>query len=318
MTAHISVVIPLLDEEGTLEKLHAQLSEVLGELGNPYEILFIDDGSTDRSGSILDQLAEEDPHVGVIHFRRNFGKAAALDAGFREATGDIILTMDADLQDDPHEIPKFLAEIEKGADLVSGWKQHRHDPLDKTLPSKVFNAILSKVSGLQLNDFNCGFKAYRAEVAQAVNLYGELHRFVPVLAFWRGFRVSEIAVQHHPRTSGVSKYGVERMAKGFFDLLTVLLNTRYRSRPLHLFGGAGTVLGLLGGSMLFYLFAASVFGIDAMRPRPLLYMGLMLLTVGVQLVSTGLLAELVNRTGEDSQARYAVRRFMAPQQRKQQ
>ena len=209
----LSVVIPFFNEEGSIEALHARLTDQLRQLARSYEILFVDDGSTDASGALIDAIAARDPHVGVVRFRRNFGKAAALDAGFRRAAGRIVITMDADLQDDPGEIPRLLAKLEEGYDLVNGWKQVRRDPIDKTLPSRIFNWAVSRVSGLHLKDFNCGLKAYRAEALRSLSLYGELHRFIPVLVFWQGFSVAEIPVRHHPRRSGRSKYGFERLLK---------------------------------------------------------------------------------------------------------
>jgi glycosyltransferase involved in cell wall biosynthesis len=296
MKPRISVVVPLLDEEGTLVELHAKLTDVLERLGGSYEILFVDDGSRDGSPRILRELAERDPAVGYLRFRRNFGKSAALDAAFRRARGEVIVTMDADLQDDPEEVPRLLAALdEQGLDLVSGWKRKRHDPLGKTLPSKLFNFTVRRLTGLQLNDFNCGLKAYRAEAIEGLDLYGELHRYIPVLVAWRGFSVGELPVQHHPRKWGHSKYGIERMAKGFFDLLTVILLTRYRRRPLHLFGWAGLVLSALGFSCLAYLTVLWFLG-HAIGGRPLLVLGVLLLLVGVQLVSTGLLGEMINST----------------------
>lgn len=296
MRPRVSVVVPLLDEEGTLEELHAKLTAVLTRLGRPYEILFVDDGSRDGSPRILKKLAASDPAVGYLRFRRNFGKSAALDAAFRRARGEIVITMDADLQDDPEEVPRLIAALEEGElDLVSGWKQKRHDPLGKTLPSKLFNFTVRKLTGLTLNDFNCGLKAYRAEALDGLDLYGELHRYIPVLVAWRGFSVGELAVTHHPRKWGRSKYGVERMAKGFFDLLTVILLTRYRRRPLHLFGWAGLVMFLLGFGCLAYLTVLWFLG-NAIGGRPLLILGVLLVTVGVQLISTGLLGEMINST----------------------
>lgn len=296
MRPRISVVIPLLDEEGTLEELHAKLTSVLVEMGETYEILFIDDGSRDGSGRIITKLAQEDPAVGYVRFRRNFGKSAALDAGFRRARGEIVITMDADLQDDPAEVPRLVAALEeRSLDLVSGWKQKRHDPLGKTLPSKLFNFTVRTLTGLSLNDFNCGLKAYRAEAIEGLDLYGELHRYIPVLVDWRGFAVGELAVTHHPRKSGHSKYGIERMAKGFFDLLTVILLTRYRRRPLHLFGWAGLVMFTLGFLCLAYLTVLWFLG-TGIGQRPLLFLGVLLVTVGVQLISTGLLGEMINST----------------------
>jgi glycosyltransferase involved in cell wall biosynthesis len=308
----ISVVIPLLDEEGTLVELHERLSAVLGARGEPYEILFVDDGSRDGSPAILRRLAEQDPAVGYVRFRRNFGKSAALDAGFRRARGRFIVTMDADLQDDPDEIPRLLATLEeRDLDLVSGWKKKRHDPLGKTLPSKVFNFVVSRLTGLHLNDFNCGLKAYRAEALADVALYGELHRYIPVLVDWNGFRVGEIPVQHHPRKWGHSKYGVERMAKGFFDLLTVILLTRYRRRPLHLFGWAGLSMFALGFLCLAYLTVLWFLDMGPIGTRPLLFLGLLLVMVGVQLISTGLLGEMINSTRQ-VEAGYIIREEQAP------
>jgi glycosyltransferase involved in cell wall biosynthesis len=307
----ISVVIPFLDEEGSLEALHAKLSSVLGQLGRSYEILFIDDGSEDSGGRIADALADKDPHVGVVHFRRNFGKAAALDAGFRRVRGRVIFTLDADLQDDPEEIPSFLAKLEEGYDVVSGWKKTRHDPIHKTLPSKIFNFTVRIVSGVKLSDFNCGFKLYRAEAVQELELYGELHRYIPVLVHSRGFRVTQIPVRHHPRRSGSSKYGLERMAKGFFDLLTVLLITRFRARPLHLFGGIGLAFAFAGLICLGYLSIGWFFG-KYIGARPLLFLGVLLMMVGVQLVSTGLLGEMIGSTQVRHRPHYTVREERRP------
>lgn len=296
----LSVIVPVFNEEGSLNELTGRLRESLAPLDFPYEILFVDDGSTDRSHAILERMAAEDPRIGVIRFRRNFGKAAALQCGFQRARGEIIVTLDADLQDDPAEIRRLYAKLGEGFDLVSGWKKERHDPLSKTIPSRVFNLVVSSVSGLRLHDFNCGLKCYRREALQGLNLYGELHRYLPVLVHWRGFRVAEIPVRHHPRKSGKSKFGANRLLTGFFDLLTVMLTTRYVARPLHLFGYAGLFCGTLGAAMLLYLFALSIFGISEMRPRPLLYIGLMLVTVAVQLIATGLLAEVVTSRGNPS------------------
>lgn len=297
MQPDISVVIPLFDEEGTLEELHGKLTTVLVRLGRAYEILFVDDGSRDRSAKIIDSIAARDPAVGLVRFRRNFGKSAALDAAFKRVRGRFIVTMDADLQDDPEEIPRLLDTLEeRELDLVSGWKKKRHDPLGKTMPSKLFNWTVRTLTGLTLNDFNCGLKIYRAEAVDGLDLYGELHRYIPVLVAWRGFSVGEIAVTHHPRKWGHSKYGIERMAKGFFDLLTVILLTRYRRRPLHLFGWAGLTMSLLGFGCLAYLTALWFLGMGPIGTRPLLFLGLLLVMVGVQLVSTGLLGEMINST----------------------
>ena len=302
----ISIVVPFLDEEGSLEALHAKITEVMASVGRTYEILFVDDGSRDRSARIADGLAERDSHVGVVHFRRNFGKAAALDAGFKRARGEIIFSMDADLQDDPAEIPHFLTKLDEGYDLVSGWKQKRRDPLGKTLPSKVFNIVVAQTSGLKLKDFNCGFKAYRAAALDGLELYGDLHRYVPVLVHFRGFRVTQIPVTHHPRRTGVSKYGVERMVRGFFDLLTILLITRYRTRPLHLFGGVGLAFAAVGFGCLAYLTVLWFQG-RGIGQRPLLLLGVLLVLVGIQLVSTGLLGEMIGSVQVRDKPHYAVR-----------
>ena len=307
----LSVVIPLLDEEGSLRELHERLSAVLGELGRSYEILFVDDGSKDQGPAILAELAEVDPHVGWIRFRRNFGKSAALDAGFQRARGAVVITMDADLQDDPQEIPRMLAALDGGLDLVSGWKAKRNDPLGKTLPSKLFNFVVRKLSGLELHDFNCGFKAYRREALDGLELYGDLHRYVPVLVGARGFAVGELAVTHHARKHGHSKYGIGRMTRGFFDLLTVLLLTRYRRRPLHFFGAIGLLSTLAGLGCLTFLTARKLFWDEAIGHRPLLILGLLLVVVGVQLFCTGLLAEMINHV--HGRHRYLVRDERAPQ-----
>ncbi|MEO1171173.1 MAG: glycosyltransferase family 2 protein, partial [Myxococcota bacterium] len=288
------------------EELHQRLTKVFETLGQSYEILFVNDGSTDGSAAVLDALHEQDEHVGVIHFRTNFGKAAALDAGFNAARGARIITLDADLQDDPKEIPRLLAALDQGFDLVSGWKKVRHDPWHKTIPSRLFNSVVRRFSGLPLHDFNCGFKAYNAEALEDLTLYGELHRYIPVLVAFRGFKVTELDVEHHPRKHGASKYGIERFAKGFFDLLTVVLNTRYRSRPLHLFGLLGLGLGTCGGLILTAL-TASWFAGYPLSNRPLLFLGLLLVMVGVQLVSTGLIGEMIARSQSEGKPSYMVR-----------
>ena len=303
----VSLVIPVLNEQDSLLELYRRIAEVIQKNRLDCEIIFINDGSTDDSPLILNELARNDARVGVIHFRRNFGKAAALDAGFKEARGRAIITMDADLQDDSKEIPRFLAKLDEGYDLVSGWKKKRNDPLNKTLPSKLFNRTVSLVSGLKLHDFNCGFKAYRREALKGLNLYGEMHRFIPVLLHWSGFKIAEIPVEHHSRRFGRSKYGLGRLVKGFFDLLTVVLLTRFVSRPLHLFGGVGLVFGLLGTFILLYLSALWFLGQGPIGSRPLLFLGLLLTMVGVQFVCTGLVAELMARREQERQSNYVIR-----------
>jgi glycosyltransferase involved in cell wall biosynthesis len=288
----ISVVVPLLNEAGSLEELHREITAALEPRDDDYEVVFVDDGSTDDSMSVLTRLHDEMPNVVVVHLRRNFGKAAALQAGFMQARGDVVVTIDADLQDDPAEIPKLLAKLDEGFDLVSGWKTRRNDPLLRRLFSKIFNRSTAVVSGVRLHDVNCGLKAYRAEVLQGMRLYGELHRFIPILAAYRGFRVAEVPVNHRARQHGRSRYGPERYLRGFFDLLSVTFMGRYRHRPLHLFGGVGAVMGAVGFVILTYL-TVIWFGGQGIGHRPLLTMGVLLIVVGIQLVSLGLLSELI-------------------------
>ncbi len=294
----ISVVVPLYNEAESLAALHDELAGAFEAAGiGPTEFVFVDDGSRDGSWAAIRELSAADPRVRGIRFRRNFGKAAALTAGFRAASGAIVFTLDGDLQDDPAEIPKFLARLDQGegSDVVSGWKRTRHDPWHKVGPSRVFNRMVSALTGCQLHDHNCGFKCYRREVLREVTLYGELHRFVPVLAHARGFRVAEIEVNHRPRKFGRSKYGVARFVKGLLDLLTVQFLSRFGQRPLHVLGGLGLAMLALGGSGLVYL--AILWLVDERnRPigvRPLLFYSGTLLSVGTQLLCLGIIAELV-------------------------
>jgi glycosyltransferase involved in cell wall biosynthesis len=291
----ISIVIPVRDEAESLAALHGELSTVFaGMARGPVEFVFVDDGSREHSWSIILALSESDPRVSAIRFRRNFGKAAALTAAFQSARGSLVFTLDGDLQDDPAEIPRFLDRLEEGYDVVSGWKKTRHDPWHKVYPSRVFNWLVSRLTGCRLHDHNCGFKLYRREVLREIGLYGEMHRFVPVLAHARGFRVSEVEVRHRRRRHGASKYGLSRFLKGFLDLLTVRFLTRFRERPLHMMGGIGLSLFGLGGLGMLSL---AVMWLDpANRPigtRPLLFYSIALLLVGLQLVTMGILAELV-------------------------
>jgi len=294
----ISVVVPLLNEEQSLEALYREVSEALEAHGHEFEVVFVDDGSTDGSLGVLHRLHEEATNVVVVHLRRNFGKAAALQAGFLEARGDVVVTIDADLQDDPAEIPALLAKLEEGFDLVSGWKSQRNDPFLRRLFSRVFNWATAFVSGVRLHDVNCGLKAYRSEVLHGVRIYGELHRFIPVLAAYRGFRIAEVPVKHRPRPHGRSRYGPERYLRGFFDLLSVTFTGRYRHRPLHLFGGVGLLMGAVGFVVLVYLTALKLSG-EAIGHRPLLTLGVLLVVVGIQLVSLGLLSELITSQHEE-------------------
>lgn len=295
MTANgpeISVVIPLYNEAESLPELHTALAVFLLPYADRCEVIYVDDGSTDGSFEVLKGLREGDKRLKAIRFRSNQGKSVALAVGFREAQGEMIVTLDADLQDDPKEIPRFLRKLEEGYDLVSGWKATRYDPWSRRLLSAIFNRVTSWLTGVHLHDFNCGFKAYRRGVIQEMRLYGELHRFIPVLASWRGFRVGEIEVEHHPRKYGWSKYGAERIPRGFFDLLTVLMLTRYTTRPLHLFGLLGAVVGLSGFGIVAYLSIGWLFG-QWIGSRPLFMLGTLMVIAGIQLVSFGLLAEMI-------------------------
>ncbi len=308
MPPEITIIVPLFDEEENLQPLHERLTKALRKIGQPYELLFIDDGSRDGSFAVLEKLHEADAeHVRVLRFRGNFGKSAALSAGFSEARGNIVFTMDADLQDDPEEIPAFLDKMNEGYDLVSGWKKIRHDPLAKTLPSKIFNWFTRKATGVELHDFNCGFKCYRREVIESLDVYGEMHRYLPALAAEHRFRVGEIPVKHHPRQAGKSKYGLERFTRGAADLLTVLFLTRYFRRPAHLFGGAGFTFSGIGALILTYLSALWLLGYRPIGNRPLLVFGVLFVIVGVQFISLGLLGEMFARMSAGSRSDYSIR-----------
>ena len=293
----ISVVVPLRNEEASLGPLLAELRAVLDPLDQAWEVIFVDDGSTDGSFAALTRLHAQHENVRVVRLRRNFGKAAALAAGFEQAAGDVVVTMDGDGQDDPREIPRLLAKLEEGFDLVSGWKARRRDSVARRLFSKLFNSVTSRVSGVRLHDMNCGLKAYRAPVVHALNLYGELHRFIPVLAHYEGYRVAELPVNHRARAHGRSRYGLERYLRGFLDLLTVSFMGRYRHRPLHLFGGLGLMMGFAGFAILVYMTVLKLTG-EAIGHRPLLTLGVLLVVVGLQFFSLGLISELVTSQHE--------------------
>ncbi len=295
----ISIVIPLLNEVESLEELNRRLHEELNKTGKSFEIIYVDDGSTDGSFEKLLQLRESHPAIRLIQFNKNFGKSAALSEGFKMARGEIVITMDADLQDDPAEIHNLIREIEGGLELVSGWKKERHDPLNKTVPSRFFNFITRILTGIRIHDFNCGLKAYRHRVIKSIPVYGELHRYLPVLAHWMGFKVGEIPVKHHPRKYGYSKFGIKRFLNGFFDLLTVLFITRFQQRPLHLFGFMGLGSTFLGFIILTYLSVLWFQG-HGIGQRPLFILGVLLLIVGVQFFSIGLLGEMLNNTRSQS------------------
>ena len=308
----ISVVIPVYDERDSLEQLVNELLPVMRTVGTPHEVIFIDDGSRDGSDVVLAGLAALHEQIRVIKMRSNFGKGPALTAGFTEAEGDVIITLDADLQDDPAEIPRMLAALAEGADLVSGWKKERHDPWNKRIPSKIFNATARKASGLELHDLNCGFKAYRADVVKALAIPGEMYRFIPAIAASEGFTVVEIPVNHRARQHGTSKYGFERYLRGLLDLVTISIVGRFRHRPMHLFGGAGLLLFFIGVLIGIYLTVLKFFG-EAIGGRPLLILAVLLIVVGVQLFTLGLVSELIQRgrlRSEDDEAASRIERII--------
>ena len=297
----ISIVIPVRNEEQSVAVLYDELAAVLGADGRPWEAVFVDDGSIDGTFAGLARLHELHENVRVVRLRRNFGKATALDAGFNESAGEIVVTIDGDLQDDPAEIPRLLAKLDEGFDLVTGWKTSRRDPLTRRLLSRLFNAVTGRVSGLRLHDMNCGLKAYRVGVLRGLRLYGELHRYIPVLAHYRGFRIAELPVNHRPREHGRSRYGMERYLRGFLDLLTVTFMGRYRHRPLHLFGGLGLLLGSAGAAILVYLTVVKLAG-HAIGHRPLLTLGVLFVVVGMQFLTLGLMSELITSHHEERAA----------------
>jgi len=300
----ISVVVPVYNEEESLPELAEWIARACGGAGLSYEILLMDDGSTDSSWQVIRQLAESDAAVRGISFRRNYGKAAALHTGFREATGDVVITMDADLQDSPDEIPELYRMIvEEGYDLVSGWKKKRHDPFIKKFTSKIYNFTARRASGIKLHDFNCGLKAYRKDVTKSIEVYGEMHRYIPMLARESGFgRIGEKVVEHRARKYGVTKYGLDRFIKGYLDLLTITFITRFGKRPMHLFGTGGTLLFLAGFAMALYLGIKKLhylnIGVRAplITDNPWFYIALVVMMMGTFFFLTGFLAELINRT----------------------
>jgi dolichol-phosphate mannosyltransferase len=300
----ISIVVPLFNEAESLTELVEQIMDAISKsrleelFGHrpSFEVLFINDGSNDGSDKIIKQLIAVHAEVKLISFRRNYGKSAGLDAGFKAAQGKYVITMDADLQDNPYEIEALIRKLEEGYDLVSGWKKKRYDPITKTLPSKLFNAVTRLLSGVPLHDFNCGLKAYRHEVVKSLQIYGEMHRYIPVLAKWNGFRVGELVVQHRARKYGQSKFGISRFFNGFLDLLTVTFITKYMKRPMHFFGMAGIVAFIIGFAISFYLAFEKVMCNASVSQRPLLLLGVMLIILGVQLFGVGLLGEMITKT----------------------
>jgi len=303
----LSFVIPFMDEAATLGELCGRIAGVVRPLGGPFEVILVDDGSRDEGAARAAELAAAAPgEVKLIELRGNFGKSAALAAGFEHASGEIVFTLDADLQDDPKEIPRFLEALAGGLDVVSGYKQTRHDPWHKVIPSRVFNWLVRRMTGVPLHDINCGFKCYRAEVLRDVRVYGELHRFIPALAAWNRYRVGEIPIEHHPRRHGVSKYGVRRFFPGLMDLLTVTFLLTYDRKPLHFFGRLGG-LCFLAGLVICGSLSAVWFGGQSIGGRPLLTLGVLLVVIGVQILATGLLAELIVHVQGDSRP-YRIRR----------
>src|SRR6266480_7732122 len=307
----ISIVVPVRDEEQNVRPLYEKLSAQLNALGQSYEVIFVDDGSTDKTFMELKALHNEHPAiVRVIRFRRNFGKTPALVAGFSRCRGETIFTMDGDLQDDPEEIPRFLEKLDEGYDLVSGWKHPRLDPLAKTFPSRVFNSLVSTMTGVHLHDINNGFKAYRREVIEDshLKLYGEFHRFVPVMAYWRGFRVTEIKVRHHPRRFGASKFGARRFARGLIDLLNVLFLTTFLRTPLRLFGPLVFWTFIAGVLVDIYVVATSYLVThEPIHNRPLLFVGILLMFFGVQFILTGLQSEMIRHYAFQPGEEYSIR-----------
>ncbi len=299
----ITIIIPVYNEVESLRELHNELSSVL--IGNNnYELLFIDDGSSDGSIELLKELANTDDYIKVIQFYRNYGKAAALAEGFKVSSGDYVITMDADLQDDPAEIPNLVAKLEEGYDLVSGWKKTRHDPWTKRWPSKFFNFITRLMTGVKIHDFNCGLKIYRQSVVKTVEIYGGRHRYIPALAGQKKFKVSEIVVNHRPRKFGVTKYGGARLFHGFFDLLTILFLNRYTQQPLHLFGMIGIALSKIGFLVeLYVLYLKYFLGEPFQKHIALLVFGVMLIVIGVQFISMGLLGEMIARSQQSKEDR---------------
>jgi len=290
----LSFVIPLKNEFDSLREIVRQISNSVNALPSNYvfEIILVDDGSNDDSWASIQEMSESSSEsVKGIRLRRNFGKSMAIQAGFRAASGDVVFTMDADLQDDPKETRRFLEKLDKGFDLVSGWRIKRHDPFSKKVSSKLFNWVTARVSGVKLHDFNCGFKCYKREVIEQLSIYGELHRYIPILASDIGYKIGEIEVEHHPRIHGVSKYGWKRYIRGFVDLATVMATTRWMNKPGHLFGGIGVLLGLVGGAALSYLTVLWLLGLRPIGNRPLLLFGILLCISSLQMISLGVIAE---------------------------
>ena len=306
-TPSVSIVVPLLNEAESIPELAASIRATLGRMRTPYEMIFVDDGSTDGSFDVLADLHAKLPEtVRVVRFRRNFGKSAALSAGFKEARGEYIITMDADLQDDPAEIPALLEMLGTDYDLISGWKKKRHDSPIFTLPSRLANAVTRILTGVSIHDMNCGLKAYRNIVAHELKIYGDLYRYIPLIAAQEGFRVGEKVVRHHPRKYGHSKYTVGKFYRGFLDLVTILFTAKYIRRPLHLFGIWGLLSLLIGAVIDGWLIVQRILGEISLSNRPLFLVGFLFIIIGVQFISLGLLGEMISRN-ERNEATYSIR-----------
>jgi glycosyltransferase involved in cell wall biosynthesis len=304
----ISIVIPLFNEDESLPELTAWIAKVMREHNFSYEILFVDDGSTDSSWEVIEGLKKEFDAVKAIKFRRNYGKSAALNVAFAAAEGDVIITMDADLQDSPDEIPELFRRLkEEKLDIISGWKKKRYDPISKTIPTKLFNAATRRMSGIKLNDFNCGLKAYRKDVVKTIEVYGEMHRYIPVIAKWAGFKkIGEQVVEHRARKYGVTKFGLSRFINGFLDLLSIFFVGKFGKRPMHFFGSLGVLSFLIGTFMAIWLIGVKLYHIAVNIPykrdvtdQPLFYIALVAIIVGSQLFLTGFVAELVTRNATE-------------------
>ncbi len=315
-TANLSIVIPVYNEAASLPELARRLIVALKETPHDFEVWFIDDGSVDRSWTIIERIHEADERFAGLRLRRNYGKSAALAVGFEHVRGDYVVTLDADLQDDPEEIPDMIALLEDGYDLVSGWKQNRKDPIVKRTTSRFFNATTRVLTGINLHDFNCGLKAYRVEVARSIRVYGELHRYIPVLAKWEGYgRIAEKAVLHHPRKHGKTKFGVERFVRGFLDLVSVSFLTRFAVRPMHFFGAIGTVAFLIGIIINTWIAIDKIVFGNPIGDRPALLLGALLIVFGAQMFTTGLLGEMIIRPDMEDTGSYKIGATLEPQAR---
>lgn len=311
--SELSIVVPVFNEEKNIEPLYSQLKPALDGLGRPYEMIFVDDGSTDSSFSVLKALSGRDKAVRVVRFRRNYGQTAALSAGFKHATGDILITLDGDLQNDPKDIPALLNKMKEGYDIVSGWRKHRKDPFfTKTVPSTIANGLISVITGVYLHDYGCTLKAYKKEALANINLYGEMHRFIPALASWNGVSIAEMPVEHHPRLYGKTKYGLARIGRVLLDLITVKFFLSFSTKPIRFFGGMGFILLLLGSISGLAVIIMKIMHIYNMTGNPLLYLGIMFFIVGVQFIMLGLLGEIIIRGYHEDQGytTYAVKEII--------